>query len=209
MWAWIRGLLGLEHNPVVEDIDPNMKYLIVGLGNIGGEYDNTRHNIGFDVVDHLAAEKESTWKVDKLGSIAVIKHKGRSITLLKPSTYMNRSGKAVKYWMDKLKVQKDNTMIVVDDLHLDYGKLRMRAKGSDAGHNGLKDIQQVLGGSKYPRLKVGIGNDFGPGQQVDYVLGKWSSQERETLPQIIQKASDMCLSYVSIGMNRTMNSFNE
>ena len=210
MWAWIKKLLAREHNTIEEeDIDPSMKYLIVGLGNIGSEYHNTRHNVGFDVVDQLAIEKESQWKADKLGSTTTIKHKGRTITLLKPSTYMNRSGKAVKYWMDKLKVQKDNTLIVVDDLHLDFGKLRMRAKGGDAGHNGLKDIQQVLGGSKYPRLKVGIGNDFGPGQQVDYVLGKWSDKESSSLGDIVKKASEMCLSYVSIGMTRTMNQYND
>lgn len=210
MWTWISKLLRPGHTlGIQDDIDPNMKYLIVGLGNIGSEYHNTRHNVGFEVVDYLAQLKESSWKADKLGSIATIKHKGRTITLLKPSTYMNRSGKAVKYWMDKLKVQKDNTLIVVDDLHLDFGKLRMRAKGSDAGHNGLKDIQQILGGSTYPRLKVGIGNDFGAGKQVEYVLGKWSSKEKDALSDIVKKAGDMCLSYTSIGMARTMNNFND
>ena len=192
----------------ITETKEDMKYLVVGLGNIGAKYDDTRHNIGFEVVDHIAKKYEASWSTDKLGDLCEIKYKGRSITLLKPSTYMNLSGKAVKYWMDKLKISKDNTLIIVDDLHLDFGKLRMRTKGSDAGHNGLKDIQEKLGGSQYPRLKVGIGDDFGKGQQVDYVLGKWTSKEQDALSAIKDKAAQMVESYVSIGASRTMNQFN-
>jgi len=185
-----------------------MKYLAVGLGNIGGEYDDTRHNIGFDVVDYLADQHEGKWKTDTLGDVCEIKHKGRTIVLLKPSTYMNRSGKAVNYWMTKKKIQKENLLVIVDDLHLDLGKLRLRAKGSDGGHNGLKDIQQVLGGTNYPRLKFGIGNDFHSGQQVDFVLGKWTSEEVDIRQKMIKKAADATKSFASIGIKFTMEQFN-
>lgn len=210
MWEWLKTKLGLTAKPhPYLDIEEDMKYLIVGLGNIGSEYDDTRHNVGFEVVDSLAIQLGGKWKVDKLGSIAEVKHKGRFITLLKPSTFMNRSGKAVKFWMEKLKIKKDNVLIIVDDLHMDYGKLRLRLKGSDAGHNGLKDIQQQLGGSVYPRLKVGIGNDFHPGEQVKYVLGKWTRKELESLQDIIIKSTDLTKSFVSIGANRAMNQHND
>ena len=206
MWEWLKQLFALDKE---EEIEDPMKYLVAGLGNIGGEYDNTRHNIGFDVVDYLAESKDGKWKTETLGDVCEIKHKGRTIILLKPSTYMNRSGKSINHWMTKKKITKDNLMVVVDDLHLDLGKLRMRAKGSDGGHNGLKDIQQVLGGSTYPRLKVGIGNDFHSGQQVDFVLGKWKSDEKEKLPKIIKKAADAVLSFTAIGMKYTMERFNK
>ena len=210
MWEWLKTKLGFTAKPhPYLDIEEDMKYLIVGLGNIGSEYDDTRHNVGFEVVDSLAIQLGGKWKVDKLGSIAEVKHKGRFITLLKPSTFMNRSGKAVKFWMEKLKIKKDNVLIIVDDLHMDYGKLRLRLKGSDAGHNGLKDIQQQLGGSVYPRLKVGIGNDFHPGEQVKYVLGKWTRKELESLQDIIIKSTDLTKSFVSIGANRAMNQHND
>jgi len=192
---------------IVEE-DPNMKYLIVGLGNMGSQYNNTRHNIGFDVVDALAAKNDASWKTDTLGDVTTIKHKGRTITLLKPSTYMNRSGKAVNHWMQKLKIKREHILVVVDDLHLDFGKLRLRGKGSDGGHNGLKDIQEVLKGNNYPRLKFGIGREFHAGQQVDYVLGKWTSEQMDDLSKHVKKASDACLSFVSIGMKFTMEQFN-
>lgn len=205
----IRSLFATSSKPYsITETQIDMKYLVVGLGNIGSKYQDTRHNIGFEVVDQMARKYESTWTTDKLGDLCEVKYKGRSITLLKPSTYMNLSGKAVKYWMDKLKISQDNTLIIVDDLHLDFGKLRMRTKGSDAGHNGLKDIQEKLGGSNYPRLKIGIGDDFGKGQQVDYVLGKWSLREEEGLGDIKDKAVQMIESFVSIGAARTMNQYN-
>lgn len=205
MLEWLRQLFAFNKE---EEIEDPMKYLVVGLGNIGGEYDNTRHNIGFDVVDYLADQHEGKWKTDTLGDVCEIKHKGRTIVLLKPSTYMNRSGKAVNYWMTKKKIQKENLLVIVDDLHLDLGKLRLRGKGSDGGHNGLKDIQQVLGGNNYPRLKFGIGNDFHSGQQVDFVLGKWTSEEKDPLQKMIKKAADASKSFATIGIKFTMEQFN-
>ena len=191
-----------------EQIAPEMKYLIVGLGNMHPDYDDTRHNVGFEVVDHLAEQKGASWKNDTLGDLALVKHKGRHIHLLKPSTYVNRSGKAVNHWMTKHKVKIENTLIVVDDLNLDFGKLRLRAKGAAGGHNGLKDIEQVLGTSKYARLRVGIGSDFPKGRQVDFVLGKWNEKERAGLGDLLKKSAEACLSFASIGMKHTMNQYN-
>lgn len=222
MWRYLRELFLPAKNPLPEkhthteetdghnDIeDIAMKYLVVGLGNIGSEYDNTRHNIGFDVVEGLADKYEGKWKTDTLGDVATIKHKGRHITLLKPSTYMNRSGKAVNYWLQKLKVEKANLLVVVDDLHLDFARLRLRGKGSDGGHNGLKDIQQVLGGNNYARLKVGVGKDFHPGEQVKYVLGQWSKEQQEDIPKLVSKAGEACLAFVSIGLKFAMEKHNK
>lgn len=170
-----------------ETVDP-MKFLIVGLGNMGAEYDNTRHNVGFKFIDYLAEKRELSFDHEKLGDLASFKHKGRSIFLLKPSTYMNRSGKAVKYWLDKKNIQRENLLIVLDDLNLDFGKIRLRGKGSDGGHNGLKDINQFLGGNNYSRLRIGIGSDFSRGQQVDFVLGKWDSTEEADLPALLKES---------------------
>ena len=185
-----------------------MKYLVVGLGNMHPDYDGTRHNIGFEVVDMMAQDKEVQFKNDTLGDLAMIKHKGRQIYLLKPSTYMNLSGKAVRYWMQKLKVPLKNVLIIVDDINIDFGTLRMRGKGAHGGHNGLKNIESLLSTSAYPRLRVGIGNDFSKGRQVDYVLGQWSSEELDSLGAILQKCSDATLSFCSIGLSHTMNKFN-
>lgn len=185
-----------------------MKYLIAGLGNMGAEYDHTRHNVGFEVVDALAEEFNVTFKNDQLGDIAEFKHRGRTVVLLKPSTYMNRSGKAVRYWLQKKKIEVKNLLVIMDDLNLDFGAIRLRGKGSDGGHNGLKDINQVLGGNKYARLRFGIGNDFPRGRQVDYVLGEWSDEQKEQLPELIQKAAEMSKSFVAIGLAHTMNQFN-
>jgi PTH1 family peptidyl-tRNA hydrolase len=190
------------------EIDPEMKYLIVGLGNMHPDYDGTRHNIGFEVVDFIAQEKAVQFKNDSHGDLAVVKHRGRQIHLLKPSTYMNLSGKAVRYWMQKLKLPLDKVLIVVDDINIDFGKLRLRGKGAHGGHNGLKDIERMLGTNKYARLRFGIGSDFSKGRQVDYVLGKWSSEEMDQLSEYIPKAADASLSYCSIGLNNTMNKFN-
>ncbi len=191
-----------------EEIDPEMKYLIVGLGNMHPDYDDTRHNIGFEVVDMLAHKKDGKFKNDTLGDLCLIKHKGRYIHLLKPSTYMNLSGKAVRHWMLKHKIPLENVLIVVDDLNIDFGKLRMRAKGADGGHNGLKSIAEQLNTTKYPRLRVGIGDNFSKGRQVDYVLGKWSRKENESLGDVIDRCCEACLSFASIGLSRSMNSFN-
>ncbi|MBK8041581.1 MAG: aminoacyl-tRNA hydrolase [Haliscomenobacter sp.] len=185
-----------------------MKYLLAGLGNIGAEYENTRHNIGFLVLDLLANASEASFSTDHLGAICRIRHKGRTLVLLKPSTYMNRSGKAVQYWLQKEKIPKENLLVVLDDLNLPLGKIRLRGKGSDGGHNGLKDIDQATGGNDYARLRIGIGSEFPKGRQVDYVLGKWTEEERQQLPELLALAADMAKSFSAIGLERTMNQFN-
>ena len=191
-----------------ETVEPDpMKFLIAGLGNMGRQYDHTRHNVGFEVVDELAKEFEVSFKNDNLGDIASFKHKGRTFILLKPSTYMNKSGKAVRYWMQKKKIQPENLLVVMDDLNLAFGKVKLKAKGSAGGHNGLKDINQLIG-SDYPRLRIGIGDDFRKDQQVDFVLGKWDKEEREELPAILTKAKEVVKAFGSIGLAETMNQFN-
>jgi len=185
-----------------------MKYLIVGLGNIGAEYADTRHNVGFLVVDQLAKDAEATWETANLGAIARIKHKGRILVLLKPSTYMNRSGKSVNFWLQKEKIPLENLLVILDDLNLEFGKQRLRGKGSDGGHNGLKDIDQAMGNG-YTRLRIGIGNDFRKGQQVDFVLGEWSDEENQDLPEIIKYAADTAKSFAAVGLEHTMNAFNK
>lgn len=190
-----------------EKEDPDMKYLIAGLGNIGAEYDGTRHNIGFDIVDYLAEQKGATFKSDSQGAIAKIKHKGRTLVLLKPSTYMNLSGKSVRYWLQKEKINSENLLVIVDDLNIDFGRIRLRGKGSDGGHNGLKDINQMIG-PNYARLRVGIGGEFRKGQQVDFVLGKWGAEEKSQLPDLLKKGGDVALSFASIGLGHTMSAFN-
>ena len=197
------------NKPKQETISPEMKYLVVGLGNMHPDYEATRHNIGFEVVDLIAKNKDGQWKNDALGDVALVKHKGRQIHLLKPSTYMNRSGKAVNYWMTKHKVKIENVLIIVDDLNLDFGKVRLRTKGAAGGHNGLKDIEQILGTNKYSRLKVGIGDDFKKGRQVDFVLGKWTDKEMNGLGGVLSQSSDAALSFVAIGATHTMNQFNK
>ena len=189
-----------------EQPDP-MKYLIVGLGNMGAEYDNTRHNIGFDVIDLLAKEFEVSFKNLTLGDVTEFKHKGRTFILLKPSTFMNLSGKAVRYWMQKKKVEQKNILIVLDDLNLALGTQRLRAKGNDGGHNGLKHINQMIG-SNYARLRIGISRNFSQGRQADYVLGKWSGEEEEKLPEIFRFAADAVKSFGTIGVAHTMSKYN-
>jgi peptidyl-tRNA hydrolase, PTH1 family len=185
-----------------------LKYLIVGLGNIGAEYEDTRHNIGFDVVDALAAEFSAPWKTEHLGQVANLRHKGRVFVLLKPSTYMNRSGKAVRYWLQQEKIEKSHLLVILDDLNLPLGKLRLRGKGSDGGHNGLKDIDQLTGGNNYARLRLGIGNDFPKGRQADYVLSEWTAEERAALPELLKKAAEAAKAFGTIGLQHAMNQFN-
>ena len=185
-----------------------MKYLICGLGNIGPEYELTRHNIGFLVLDRLADQHKTDFAITRLAHKGEIKHKGRTIHLIKPTTYMNLSGKAIHYWMNELRIAKPNLLVVTDDIALPFGKLRMRAKGSPAGHNGLKNIEQMLGGSDYPRLRFGIGNEFHKGKQIDYVLSNFSTEEINDLPERMDKANDMILSFCTIGIERTMNQYN-
>ncbi len=185
-----------------------MKYLIVGLGNPGAEYEWTRHNIGFEILDALAEKFQVKWKDEMHGYITEVKHKGRTFILLKPFTYMNLSGKAVRYWMQKSNVSKENILVVLDDLALPLGKLRLRGKGSDGGHNGLKSIDQLTGGNDYARLRVGIGNDFHKGQQVNFVLGKWTEGEKADLGHLIPACGECILSFGTVGIEFTMNNFN-
>ncbi len=184
------------------------KYLIVGLGNIGAEYVNTRHNIGFKAVDFMANEAGVTFETVKLGALTEIKVKNKILLLLKPNTYMNLSGKAVQYWMDKEKIDKENILIITDDLNLPFGSIRIKAKGSDGGHNGLKNIQLILNTSEYPRLRFGISDQFKKGQQVDYVLGDWSDEETTALKERLEVVSKAVKEFALAGLNNAMNNYN-
>lgn len=185
-----------------------MKYLIVGLGNIGSEYEDTRHNAGFTILDSLAKESGISFFDDRAASIARLSYKGRTFILAKPTTYMNLSGKAVNYWLQQEKIGLSNLLIVTDDLALPFGTLRMKGKGSDGGHNGLKHINQTLNRNDYARLRFGIGNEFNKGHQVNYVLGEWTDEERQNLPIRIDLAKKMILSFGTIGLARTMSEYN-
>lgn len=186
-----------------------MKYLIVGLGNVGPEYVLTRHNVGFMALDRIAIDNGLSFKLDRHAYVTELKHKGKQLTLIKPTTYMNLSGKALMYWMNQLKITIDEVLVLVDDLALPLGKLRMKEKGSSAGHNGLKNIQALLNSDAYPRLRIGIGDDFSKGRQIDWVLGKFSEDELIQLSPKIDKAIEMIFSFSSIGITRTMNLYNE
>lgn len=186
-----------------------MKYLIFGLGNIGSEYSETRHNIGFKILDELASSSSIFFTSEKLASTATLKHKGRTIILLKPSTYMNLSGKAVNYWMQKEKVPIERVLIITDDISLPFGTLRVRGKGSDGGHNGLKNINAVLGHNKYARLRFGVGSDFRPGHQVDYVLGEWSREEKLSLEiDRLAKCANLIKDFSLTPLGNIMNAYN-
>ncbi|MCL4114840.1 UNVERIFIED_CONTAM: hypothetical protein GTU68_043720 [Idotea baltica] len=184
-----------------------MSYLIVGLGNIGAKYDNTRHNIGFEVVDLLAKRHDAQWEQDRLVLYTSFKYKGKQFHLIKPTTYMNLSGRAVKYWYDKLKIKPENLLVILDDLSLDFEKLRLRLKGSAGGHNGLKNIQELMGTAKYSRIKFGIGGNFPRGRQIDFVLGEFNKQEKEELPFLIDRCADMATAYCTIGAKLTWEQF--
>lgn len=186
-----------------------MKYLIVGLGNIGAEYANTRHNIGFWVLDAFAKASNAVFKSDRYGSVCEVKHKGRTFILLKPSTYMNLSGNAVRYWMQREKIEESALFVIVDDLALPLGAIRVRAKGSDGGHNGLKNINEILGNGNYARLRFGIGAGFAKGHQVDYVLGEWTEAEGKMLPLLIDHCIEAIRSFGTAGIEHTMNRFNK
>ncbi|RAJ11561.1 aminoacyl-tRNA hydrolase [Arenibacter echinorum] len=193
---------------LLDEKDAMKKFLVVGLGNIGEEYAETRHNIGFKILDSLALEEDFTFETAKLGDVGTFKVKGRSIICLKPSTYMNRSGKAVKYWMDKENIPLENVLIITDDINLSFGTIRLKTKGSDGGHNGLKDIQQYLLTTNYNRLRFGVGSDFGKGKQIDYVLGEWNQEEKDTLIERYERVNALIRSFVLSGVNRTMNEYN-
>lgn len=185
-----------------------MKFLIAGLGNIGSEYEHTRHNIGFRVVDFLAEQSGATFAAGRYAAVAEMKNKGKTFILIKPSTYMNLSGNAIRYWMQEEKIPLENVLVITDDLALPFGKLRLRGKGSDGGHNGLKHIQQILNTDAYARLRFGVGAEFARGNQVDYVLGEWSDEEEQTLEEKIEKAAKTVISFAHIGLARTMNEVN-
>ena len=185
-----------------------MKYLIAGLGNIGEEYILTRHNIGFEVLNAFAKASNTSFKQDKLANITEVKFKGRTFVLIQPTTYMNLSGKAVNYYLQKEKIPLENLLVVMDDLALPLGTLRLRGKGSDGGHNGLKSINEVLGSIEYARLRFGIGNEYPKGRQVEYVLGKWTNEELKILSEKIPLAVELIKSFGTIGLQRTMNAFN-
>jgi peptidyl-tRNA hydrolase, PTH1 family len=186
-----------------------MKYLIIGLGNIGDEYADTRHNIGFIVADALALSLKCSFSADRYASVAKGSLKGRQIVLIKPSTYMNLSGKAVRYWMQKEEISLENILVIVDDLALPLGSLRLRSKGSDGGHNGLISIIEILGTTDFARLRMGIGNDFAKGYQVEYVLGRWTKEEEKILIPEIDRAVEIIKSFALVGTERTMNFFNK
>ncbi|MFO7719052.1 MAG: aminoacyl-tRNA hydrolase [Gillisia sp.] len=191
-----------------EQIDPMKKFLIAGLGNVGPKYHHTRHNIGFKVLDHLAEKEGVTFSTEKLGDVASFKFKGRTFILLKPSTFMNLSGKAVNYWLAKEKILLENLMVVTDDLNLGFGTFRIKTKGSDGGHNGLKDIQAHLNTTNYNRFRFGISDEFSKGNQVNYVLGEWGEEELKLMPERLEKAAEAIKSFGTAGINNTMNTFN-
>ena len=186
-----------------------MKYLIVGLGNPGSEYECTRHNIGFLILDRLADVEKATFTTARLGEKAEIKFKGRQLTLIKPSTFMNLSGRAVAYWLQELKIPRENLLVLVDDLALPFGALRLKPRGSAAGHNGLGNIEATLGDQAYARLRFGIGNDYPKGQQADYVLSNFSTAEFDALTARIDRSIEIIKSFCTAGIERTMNTFNE
>lgn len=206
MWQF---LLNLFKNKSPQDEQNTMKkYLIVGLGNIGEKYANTRHNIGFKILDYFASQENLTFETQKLGDVTTYKLKGRTFIFLKPSTYMNLSGKSVVYWLTKENIPLENLLIVTDDLNLPFGSIRIKTKGSDGGHNGLKDIQEKLNTVVYNRFRFGISDAFNKGQQVDYVLGEWTDEENQKLKERLEKSVEIIKSFALAGINITMNTFN-
>ena len=222
MIKWIQNLFSLTkiadntlyRNPEVDEHNKNIiesvstKFLIVGLGNIGAEYVNTRHNIGFKIVDFLAKKEGISFETVKLGALAQYRFKGRTFLLLKPNTYMNLSGKAVQYWMEKEKIPLENIFVITDDLNLSFGSIRIRPKGSDGGHNGLKNVNLVLNTQNYARFRFGISDEFKKGKQVDYVLGDWDDAEKTALPERLELASEIIKSFGTAGLENTMTAYN-
>lgn len=199
----------LSHKKQTQKVEAmSKKYLIVGLGNTGADYVNTRHNIGFKVLNHFANTHNIEFESRKLGALANYKLKGRTFLLLKPNTFMNLSGKAIKYWLDKEKIPMANLLVITDDLNLSFGTLRLKSKGSDGGHNGLKDIQDKLNTTEYSRLRFGISDEFSKGRQVDYVLGAWSDEESSKLDERLNRVSQSLIIFGMSGINETMNQFN-
>lgn len=185
-----------------------MKFLIAGLGNIGDEYINTRHNIGFKITEALAEEAGASFVLERHAYHCAYRWKGKNIHLIKPTTFMNLSGKAVRYWLDELKIPKENLLVIVDDISIPFGVLRIRSKGSDGNHNGLTSVQELLGTQQYARLRFGVGGNFPRGKQIEYVLGEWTEEEQKLLSEKITNACDAVKSFVTIGLERTMNIYN-
>ncbi|MDA9069632.1 aminoacyl-tRNA hydrolase [Algibacter sp.] len=206
MWQFLSNLFKKKNH--IEEQDSMKKFLIVGLGNIGEKYASTRHNIGFKVLDYFAKQEDLTFETQKLGDVSTYKLKGRTFILLKPNTYMNLSGKAVLYWLTKEKIPLENLLVITDDLNLPFGSIRVKTKGSDGGHNGLKDIQEKLNTTKYNRYRFGISDAFGKGRQVDYVLGEWTTEELDQLKERLDKSIALIKSFGLAGINNTMNAFN-
>jgi PTH1 family peptidyl-tRNA hydrolase len=206
IYPWLLRLFKKKDH--IEESNTMKKYLIVGLGNIGEKYENTRHNIGFKVLDYFASQEALTFETQKLADIAIYKLKGRTFIMIKPNTYMNLSGKAVQYWLTKEKIPLENLLVITDDLNLPFGSIRVKTKGSNGGHNGLKDIQDKLNTTAYNRFRFGISDAFGQGRQVDYVLGEWTEEESEKLKERFKISTDLIKSFGLAGINNTMNSFN-
>jgi len=202
------GKILSKKKPQEEEQDPMKKFLIAGLGNPGPKYENTRHNIGFKILDYIAEKEEVSFTTQKLGDVAQFKFKGRTFVMLKPSTYMNLSGKAINYWLQKEKIELQNLLVITDDLNLAFGTIRLKTKGSDGGHNGLKDIQNTLNTTKYNRFRFGISDEFSKGQQVDYVLGEWGEEEKKQMGERLEKSAELVKSFGTAGVSNTMNSFN-
>lgn len=206
MINWLQNLFSSQ--PKIEEVAVMKKFLIVGLGNIGAEYVNTRHNIGFKILDFFARKEGLVFETVKLGTLAKYSFKGKQFLLLKPNTFMNLSGKAVQHWLQKENILPENTLVITDDLNLAFGTIRIKPKGSDGGHNGLKNINLVLNSQEYPRFRFGISDDFKKGRQVDYVLGEWDDIENEKLPDRLELASQIIISFGMVGLETTMNLFN-
>ena len=207
LFEFIKRLFGIKKETIATE-ELMKKFLIVGLGNIGEKYNDTRHNIGFKILDEIASKQEVIFESQKLGSITKFRFKGRTFILLKPSTFMNLSGKSIKYWMTKENISVENLLIICDDLNLNFGSIRIKAKGSDGGHNGLKDINAILQTQQYARFRFGVGSEFSKGRQSDFVLGKWSDEEFKLLPERLEKSFQIVKSFGTAGLNNTMNTFN-
>lgn len=207
MRSFIKFLFGKKYSQLGES-EAMKKYLVAGLGNIGEEYAGTRHNVGFQILNMLAEEKEFRFSPARLGDIGTFKIKGRSVLCLKPSTYMNRSGKAIRYWLDMEKIPLENLLIIADDINLPFGTIRLKTKGSDGGHNGLRDIQEVLQTTNYHRFRFGVGSEFTRGNQVNYVLGKWNEEEMDAMGERLKRSVELVYSFVLSGARQTMNEFN-
>ena len=203
--SFFKNIFGLKYETKEELMN---KFLIVGLGNIGEKYTNTRHNIGFKIVDEVADEHNATFETEKLGDVANFRFKGRTFVLLKPSTFMNLSGKAVKYWMQQEKISIENVLIITDDVNIDFGTIRVKAKGSAGGHNGLKDIQEKLNTQQYARFRFGVGGNYSKGRQVDFVLGEWTKEETSQLIERLPTSAKVITSFGTAGLANTMNTFN-